>query len=550
MRNWPKSLVTDLSLFYCSPADESAGLYILYMKIFKLLLITLTFCIDVYGQNAAIEKAYPATVRVWAYDTTTRQQMSAQFSAVVVTPQGDIFTAAHTTIPGTTYKVMFPDGTATIAVALGKIELADDPMIPDVSMMKIITQGNWPYAEIGYSSSLKLHQPCISIAYPESLNQSLPCVRFGYITSLRDDRGFLQSTCIMEPGDSGGPLFDCLGRVIGIHSAIGIPESENHEIPVDLYRKYRTALGTAKKYNALPDITDTIGHDTLEAPMPQYTLPESLPAACLLITSKITDKEEKIYGTVFSHGYIVSKSSMVGNEPEIHVNGKVIKAVVLSRNRDKDLVLLKVHGKLQEGVIPSRSVLLQRGQFLISTNIDTANIISVVGSLPLDLPRISSAGFLGASIAYKAGPLLITFVRRNSPAAENNLKEGDELISINGVTIDKAEKYYAELQKYWPDDTITMQLKRQGALYTKQIVLAWKPVITATHPAEMFPGGKSIRRDGFTSVFVHDAVLTPNRCGGPVFDMTGNFRGINIARYSRSATIVIPADIVYEFLKQ
>lgn len=550
MRNWPKSLVTNLSLFCCSPADKSAGLYVLYMKILKLLLITLIFCVDVYGQNAAIEKAYPATVRVWAYDTTTRQQMGAQFSAVVVTPQGDIFTAAHTTVPGTTYKVMFPDGTATIALALGKIEMADDPMVPDVSMMKIITPGNWPYAEIGYSSSLKLHQPCISIAYPESLNQPLPCVRFGRITSLRDDRGFLQSTCIMEPGDSGGPLFDCLGRVIGIHSAIGIPESENHEIPVDLFRKYRTALGTAKKYNALPDNIDTIGHDPLVAPMPQYTLPDGLPAACQLITSKIKDKEEKIYGTVFTHGYIVSKSSMVGNEPEIHFNGKVIKAVVVSRNRDKDLVLLKVLGKLPEGITPSKPVLLQRGQFLISTNMDTANTISIVGSLLLDLPKISSTGFPGASIAYKDGPLLLTFVRRNSPAAENNLKEGDELISINGVTIDKAEKYYAELQKYWPDDTITVQLKRQGTLYTKQIVLAWKPVIAATHPAEMFPGGKSMRRDGFTGVFVHDAVLTPNRCGGPVFDMAGNFRGINIARYSRTATIVMPADIVYEFLKK
>jgi serine protease Do len=516
------------------------------MKIFKLLLITLIFCVDVYGQHAAIEKAYPATVRVWAYDTTSRQQMGAQFSAVVVTPQGDIFTAAHTTVPGTTYKVMFPDGKVTIALALGEIELADDPMVPDVSMMKIITPGNWPYAEIGYSSSLKPDQPCISIAYPESLNQPLPCVRFGRITSLRDERGFLQSTCIMEPGDSGGPLFDCLGRVIGIHTAIGIPESENHEIPVDLYRKYRTALGTAQKYNALPDITDTVGHDPLVAPVPQYTLPDHLPAACLLITSK----DKQIYGTVFPHGYIVSKSSMIGNEPEIHFNGKVIKGVVVSRNRDKDLVLLKVQEKLPEGVASSKSVLLQRGQFLISTNVDTASTISVVGSLLLDLPKISSAGFLGASIAYKDGPLLLTFVRKNSPAAGSDLKEGDELISINGVSIDKAEKYYAELQKYWPDDTITVQLKRQGALYTKQIVLAWKPVIASTHPAEMFLGGKSIRRDGFTGVFVHDAVLTPNRCGGPVFDMAGNFRGINIARYSRTATVVMPADIVYEFLKQ
>lgn len=519
------------------------------MKIFQLLLITLTTCIHVYGQHAAIEKAYPATVRVWAYDTTSKQQMSAQFSAVVVSPQGDIFTAAHTTVPGTTYKVMFPDGRSTIALALGEIELADDPMIPDVSTMKIITPGNWPYAEIGYSSSLKLQQPCISIAYPESLNQTLPCVRIGHISSLKDERGFLQSTCIMEPGDSGGPLFDYLGRVIGIHSAIGVPETENHEIPVDLYRKYRTALATAKKYNALPEITDTVGQDPLVAPMPKYSLPAALPAACLLISSKIKDKEEKIYGTLFSQGYIISKSSMVGNEPEIHLNGKLLKALVVSRDRDKDLVLLKVQDKLPAGIIPSTPAALQLGQLLISENIDTANTLSVVGSLPLNLPKISSAGFLGASVAYKEGPVLLTFVRKGSPAAENDLKQGDELISINGVSIDKAEKYPAELQKYWPDDTISVQLKRAGALYTKQIVLTWKPVIASSHPAEMFAGGKSVRRDGFTGVFVHDAVMTPDHCGGPVFDTDGNFRGINIARYSRTATLVMPADMVYELLK-
>lgn len=535
------------------------------MKRYRLLVICMTIIsAGAYGQkkqleatvHKAIEKARPASVRMWGYDTASKQQMSAQFSAVVVSPQGDILTAAHTSTPGKTYKVMFPDGKEAIALALGKIEMADDPTIPDVSMMKIITPGTWPYAEMGYSSSLKLHQPCISIAYPESLNQPLPGVRFGIITSLGNERGFLQSTCAMEPGDSGGPLFDEQGRVIGIHSAISVAESENYEIPVDLYRKYKTALANAKKYNALPAITDTVGKDPLAAQLPAYAPFESTTKnACVLITSRVKDKEVKIYGTAFTNAYIVSKSSMVGNEPIIRDGDKTFKASVVRRDRDKDLVLLQIKEQIKDAITltkakPDSISFKQLGQFLVSPRLDTVNSISVVGTLPFSLPKINSTGFLGASIAIKSGPLLLTFVRKNSPAAASDLKVGDEVININGITFNKAEDFGTTLQKYWPGDTITISLKREENVYTKQIVLDEKPMITGTHPAEMFAGGKSTRRDGFARIFAHDAILTPNQCGGPVFDAAGNFMGINIARYSRTSTVAIPSEGVWEFMNR
>lgn len=542
------------------------------MSIYRLLVICLTvISASAYGQEAgigqleagvhqAIAKAYTASVRMWGYDTASRQQMSAQFSGVVVSPEGDILTAAHTSAPGKTYKVMFPDGREAVALALGKIELADDPTVPDVSMMKIITPGRWPYAEMGYSSSLKFNQPCISIAYPESLNQPLPVVRFGRITSAGNDRGFVQSTCIMEPGDSGGPLFDFLGRVIGIHSAINVPESLNYEIPVDLYRKYRSALAIAKKYNAMPAATDVVGNDPLAGQLQTHAQLEDMAAAfnpakkaCLLITSQVMGKQQNIYGTVFTGGHIVSKSSMVGSEPVVLLGDKTVKASVVRRDRENDLVLLQVKPEIENAIAltetkPDSLSFEQLGKFLVSPRLDTSNTISVAGSLPFSLPGNSSTGFLGASIALKSGPLLLTFVRKNSPAAVSGLETGDELISINNRTIDKAENYLRELQKYWPGDTVTFSLKRAGNIYTKQIVLSEKPLVAASHPAEMFAGGKSSRRDGFARVFAHDAVLTPDHCGGPVFDAAGRFQGINIARYSRTCTLAVPAELVWEFV--
>ncbi|MFD2146053.1 S1 family peptidase [Mucilaginibacter antarcticus] len=104
--------------------------------------------------------------------------------------------------------------------------------------------------------------PCISIAYPESVEQRKPNVRFGKITILKNQYGFVESSCIMEPGDSGGPLFDLYGRVIGIHSGIQAPEDVNYEVPVDTYRKYWSALNKAENYKAMPVDTDLVTEDT------------------------------------------------------------------------------------------------------------------------------------------------------------------------------------------------------------------------------------------------------------------------------------------------
>lgn len=526
--------------------------------------------------HKAIEKAYPASVRMWGFDTVEKQQMSGQFSGVVVSADGYILTAAHTTTPGKTYKVMFPDGKEAIARALGKIELADDNTIPDVSMMKIVTKGTWPFAEMGYSSAIKVNEPCLSIAYPETLYQPLPSVRFGHIVNVKNERGFIQSTCIMEPGDSGGPLFDHLGRVIALHSAINVPEEFNYEIPVDLYRKYWKALNAAEKYNALPTLADSVGIDPLTASiiaLPQLqNLSKSFineektySKSCVLLSSKTNGAEQKIYGTLFSSAgfkttvkgtFIVSKSSMLGEVPTVNIDGKQIPATIIKRDRENDLVLLQVKNIIKGSVSlkPADTAAIrfeQLGKFLVSPRADTTAAISVVGSTFFGLSKQLSMGFMGASIPYKKGPLLVSWIRPGSPAAVADIQAGDEMLSINNTALKKPEDYTLMMQKHWPGDTVTVNMTRNGNAYTKQIVLVERPPVSVSnHPAEMFRGGKSARRDGFNKIFTHDAILTPSQCGGPVFDTDGKFIGINIARFSRTSTLALPASVIYSFISQ
>jgi len=552
------------------------------LKTVWLLLLLLLPATQSFGQkfhpkklentlSLAIKKAYGASVRIWGYDTLKKVQTSAQFTGVVVSPQGHVLTAAHVNQPGQTYLIMFPDGKSDVARGLGEIEFTENKMFPDVALMKIIAPGSWPYAEMGWSYSLKLDEPCLSIAYPETLNQTQPTLRFGRVTNLNNQYGFIQSTCMMEPGDSGGPLFDHFGRVIALHSAIGASEDENYEIPIDLYRKYWTALNIPKTYGALPSVEDSLGVDPLGSSIlriavlkdPQVgfsSLAAPLKQSCLLIRSVIRGELQQVNGTLFSlsarsaGNLVISKSSLIGDQPVVSVENKSIGLKVILRDVENDLVLLQPSAQIQGGIplkqFSRDSLSFDRlGKFLISPLPDHPDQISVIGSRNFNLPKRFSIGYLGAMATFKEGNIVITAVQPGSPAEVSAIAVGDRVLSINDIAINKPEDYGAQLMKFWPYDSLTFKIKRLDRFYLKNISLGVFNGPLSTHPAEQFKGGKSTRRDDFTQVFSHDARLRPEECGGPVFDVKNRFCGINIARFSRATTLVVPAAVLWQLIE-
>ena len=168
----------------------------------------------------------------------------------------------------------------------------------------------------------------------------------------------------MEPGDSGGPVFDLYGRVIGLHSNIKLELESNFEIPVDVFRRYWSALMKAEDYTTLPP-EDPMPADPLAADKVSYAKINSVELMLAEKESKLDDATIQLYsvadtskavGTMVSlkeqnKTYIISKNSLLPGEVKgVLANGKIETLKVIYRDDAKDLVLLEL-GKKNKSAI-------------------------------------------------------------------------------------------------------------------------------------------------------------------------------------------------------
>ena len=158
-------------------------------------------------------------------------RIGAQGSGVVISEDGLVLTAGHVSgQPGRDCTLTFADGKQVKGKSLGQNKSADSGLI------KIVDAGKYPFCEMGKSSELKKNQWCMAIGHPGGLKPGrLPPVRLGHISS--PGGNFITTDCTLVGGDSGGPLFDMYGKVIGIHSRIGNQITANMHVPVDIYRQ-------------------------------------------------------------------------------------------------------------------------------------------------------------------------------------------------------------------------------------------------------------------------------------------------------------------------
>jgi len=154
-------------------------------------------------------------------------------SGVVVSADGLVMCVAHVGgHAGRSVTFVFPDGRRAQGVTLGNDKMGD------AGLMRITDRGQWPHVEVAKPEDIKLGEWCMALSYPISFDQQQrhPSVRLGrvYHHCPMD----VSSDCAIMGGDSGGPLFDMEGRVIGISSTCGNSLLENRHVSVDRFQRY------------------------------------------------------------------------------------------------------------------------------------------------------------------------------------------------------------------------------------------------------------------------------------------------------------------------
>src|SRR5262245_13160843 len=182
--------------------------------------------------KTVLKKVVPCTVGL--------QVGGASGSGVIIDKEGHILTAGHVSgAANRKCRVIMPDGKVLSGITLGANNGVDRGLI------KITDKGEFPHAEMGKSDGLKKGQWVLSTGHPGGFRPGrTPVVRLGRIQSASS---FLVSTdCTLVGGDSGGPLWDLDGKVVGIHSRIGGPITANIHVPVDVYQRDWERLAKAE----------------------------------------------------------------------------------------------------------------------------------------------------------------------------------------------------------------------------------------------------------------------------------------------------------------
>jgi S1-C subfamily serine protease len=184
------------------------------------------------------DRVGPAVVRVERPPENGRggRMSGGMGSGVVISPDGLVLTNSHVVHGAAKISARFQDGKPRPARLIG-----EDPAI-DVALLQV-EASEMPYARLGRSSVLRVGQIAVAIGNPlgfqttvtagvvSALGRALPSISGRLIDDV------IQTDAALNPGNSGGPLLNFQGEVIGLNTAI-IPGAQGicFAVAVDLVR--------------------------------------------------------------------------------------------------------------------------------------------------------------------------------------------------------------------------------------------------------------------------------------------------------------------------
>ena len=184
--------------------------------------------LDSYSQTVSrvVEKVRPTVVNIRTHRTRPERpngmDSGGSGSDFVIAPDGFILTNSHVVHGSSRMEVTLADGRVFDGVLIG-----DDPET-DLAVVRI-NASQLVYAQFGNSKSIRVGQIAIAIGSPFGFQQTVTAGGVSALgRSMRSQSGRLidnviQTDAALNPGNSGGPLVNSRGEIIGVNTAIILP---------------------------------------------------------------------------------------------------------------------------------------------------------------------------------------------------------------------------------------------------------------------------------------------------------------------------------------
>lgn len=346
-------------------------------------------------------------------------------SGFIVSSDGIILTNAHVVRDAREVTVKLTDRREFRAKVLG----ADAKT--DIAVLRIDAK-NLPVVALGKTSELKVGEWVLAIGSPYGFENT---VTAGVVSakgrSLPDDSAvsFIQTDVAVNPGNSGGPLFNTRGEVVGINSQIysrsGGYQGLSFAIPIDVAARVKNQIVATGK----------VEHARLGVAVQEVNQ--------AFANSFKLDKPEGALVSMVEKGSPADKAGLQSGDVIRKVNGQPIVSsgnlpAVIGAAAPGDTVKLDIWRQGEPKELTARLANADDKSAQVASNNDTSRQGKLGLALrPLQPDEKQQAGVDNGFLVQQA----------SGPAALAGVQSGDVLLSINGVAVKNIEQVRAAVAK-------------------------------------------------------------------------------------------------------
>ncbi|MFZ4508168.1 MAG: trypsin-like peptidase domain-containing protein [Fimbriimonas sp.] len=499
--------------------------------------------------RAVASRVMPTVVRIWIEET--------MLTGTIIGKDGLVVTCAH--IPanvGQSVAVVTQDGRRYAAKVISKLPKPGERRSgKDIALVQMVGAKGLPVASIGRSDAREL----MAVGYPDTLllgdnrSQDPAYVRLGTPVKRTYDKEPMElvTSIFGSGGDSGGPLFDLAGNLIGVCHAGETSGSYTRYTRIEALLAGWSKL-TSKPRPAL----------STRRPPAGPALKASVPASIRSAVVEVRSQERWVgFGCVVGEGLIVTKASELGPELRVVLNDiDVALAEVAATDPSRDLALLRL------SYAPELTKLIPKIKWSSLPDLPVATPVAV--ATPLEFTALTGIS------CYRARPVppiagIIPVVTKPAPNGVEiteitdsfftyrlrrpffPLRVGDVITQLEGIPV--------------PDPAAFVKLAFEGKKIGKRPRVSGEPIEVTflrngktlkqtvtlefgATPSSQLVRASSLRYSAFASAIGTDIRIRPEHCGAPVVDDRGRVVGLMVGRAPFIEALILPASEVAKSL--